>query len=108
MATSPFEVIQYTMTLDGTVQALPALTETGRVRRFELTAGVANANPIYRGTSILSPPGDIGGYIPASAASVPSPPTVIAEFDDGAVFMQNHYVKGTNGEKLHILAWMYV
>jgi len=102
-----FKVVAHVMTGDGTVQPLPSLSDSNRVRRFSLTAGRFNASPIAIGDAALTGLDDMGEYLPAATAGAPPAPAVYGEFEDGQVFLHDHYVLIANGEKLHIFAHMY-
>jgi len=89
------------VTLDGTSQHLatalgiPAFA----LRDVHLSAGVANTGAIYVGTTSAISSTDYGVRIPVPVSSIPLPPYPWPTRDGVA----NLFVKGTNGEKLHVI-----
>ena len=102
-------VRQFVLTLDGTAQRLsdvlpdPAIASRDNValRVISLQPGPSNANPVFIGDENVTTalwawrsPAPTGGNPPA--------PLILGEFESGPIKLSNFYVRGTDGETLHI------
>ena len=94
--------------LTGDPQQLSDGLQDFPIRWIALTADPANVNPVYRGFSANLSASIWGQYIPAAAATVPAPPDIMAEFEDGRLNLSDIWVLGTAGEKLHINVIGYI
>lgn len=92
------------VTLTGSIQSLG----TGKVRWLSLQPGTANTAPVYLGNSTTLSSTSYGARMPPAVSGEPPAPHVIAEFTDGGVGLENFFVLGTIGEKLHVSYLPYV
>jgi hypothetical protein len=105
-----FREVHYTLTLDATVQSLPF---TDRIRWFSVQPDNGNSNAVYMGGTNWAAGGtlsstDYGTCLPAPVGGVQPPPHIKAEFTDGSILANDVRFLGTNGEKVHIHALIYV
>lgn len=100
----------FVLTLSGAVQRLSSLlagAECRAMRVLSLQPNSGNGNPVYVGASSSLSDSNYGFRLEAADTGVPPAPYILGEFDDGALYLHDFYVLGTNGEKLHIFVAFY-
>ena len=103
-----------TLTLDGNPQAISSAAAIGekRLRGLSLTHDPANTHAfVIGGTNATLTASDYGDRMPAPSSSgetAPTPPWVRDGFKDGTKRTSDYVVLGFSGEKVHILADVYV
>lgn len=99
-----------TFNLNGNVQQLQLTgIPTASLRQISIQADPANAAVVYLGGEGVNDVSntDFGVIIPIPVSTVPAAPFVL-EFEDGGIELGDYYVKGANGEKLHLLIMRYI
>ena len=93
-----------TVTMNGNAQALSSVLTLDPldVRRIELQPGAANVNPVFLGGATVSST-DYGVRLEVPVTGIPPAPWIVAEERSVPVTLQQLYIRGTSGEKLHIL-----
>jgi hypothetical protein len=101
-------LLPYVVTLTGNVQRL-TWDASGRtaISGLSLTGGQANANPVYVGGPLVDADTWVH-FIPAATGGIPEAPLFVPEVGSGKMLLEDFYVKGTNGEKLHIGVYQYL
>lgn len=95
----------HVLTLDGTVQRLDSVVgaRPGGIRTISLQPNGGNTGPVYVGSTSSVSNSDYGVRLEAAVSTIPPAPFVLGEFPTGWAGLAEVYVKGTNGEKLHLL-----
>jgi hypothetical protein len=76
------------------------------IRSFTLTAGPANGDPVFLGDVNVS--ATLWAHrIPAPAGGIPEAPYVPPCPPDGSTILEDHYLFGTAGEKVHVGVYTY-
>jgi hypothetical protein len=99
-------VIEFTGAAQSLVSALFASGHTW-LRDIALTAGPANANPFYIGHDANLTSANFGTRIPAPTAGEPVAPYIREGFAPGTVRLEEFFVLGTAGQKVHIDLILY-
>lgn len=99
---NPTRITHAVMTLDGTAQALSAgIPAGGSIRSLSLQPGAANTNAVFVGGPGVSAT-VYGVRLPVPVTSIPPAPFLLEDLE-GKMSLEEVYVIGTNGEKLHLL-----
>ena len=91
------------VTLAGTAEQLSSGLPNGlKLRAWSMQPGVLNANPIFLGGDNTVNATAYGVRLPKATAGEPPAPYMEEGFDDGTVAVEDVWVFGTSGEKLHL------
>lgn len=98
-------VAHFTVTLTGSAQRLGAGLNFSNVLAFlSIQMDPANTHVAYvGGNQATLSSSDYGYRLEIPPSSIPYAPSIL-EFSGGRISMDDFFVLGTNGEKLHILA----
>jgi hypothetical protein len=93
------------ITLNGSAQQVSAalgLPAGSHVRDLSLQPDSANASAVAIGHDSTLTTANCGTLLPAASGGVPPPPYIRDGFEDGTASLDEFYVRGTNGEKVHV------